>query len=257
MKRKNNNKLILSLFLILIFISLYFFQEKIKETVYFISSPFQRIFWVSGREIYSIFEKKQELENLRRENSLLLQQISVANIYKIENNELRRALEIGINRDFELIFSKTIGKKLSEDILIIDKGEKNGVFEKMPVITAEKVLLGKITKTYDYFSEVSLITRKDFIFDIIIGEGIFAIAKGEGNSKMRIDFISPEKIPETGDIVLTSGKGGIFQEGLLVGKIEDIKKQDTDFYYYANVDPIFSFTRADNLFIINMPLYDF
>ncbi|MFA7385552.1 MAG: rod shape-determining protein MreC [Candidatus Paceibacterota bacterium] len=256
-RRKNRKTIIVISAIVLVFLLFFFFEAKTKEYFYLLSSNFQKSIWAISKDFYGFVEKKKELENLRSENAFLLQKIESAKLYEAENRQLRTALSLEMEKEYNLLLSSIVAKKISDDILIIDKGKLDGVSTGMPVVTAEKALVGKIGETYDYFSEVYLASKKDFSFDVIVNEDIFAISKGLGNLKLGIDLIPPSKKPETGEIVLTSGTGGIFPKGLLVGKIETIEKSDTDFYFFGNISPFFKLERNENLFIIDKPIYDF
>lgn len=252
-KKRNHKKKIIIIIFILFFFFSFFFQNNIKEFFYYIFSPVQKYFWTMGGKTYLIFENRDEFKELREENAHLLYKLKNIDICVEENKELKSALGLEIEKDFDLFFSQIVSKKISEDILIINKGKNDGIMENMPAITAEKILAGKITKTYDNFSEVSLISKKDFVTDVLIDNNL-AITKGYGNFNLKIDMISSLSEPKKDSIVITSRMGGVFPEGLLVGKIELIEKNDTDFYFHGEVHPFININTVENLFIINKPV---
>ena len=115
----------------------------------------------------------------------------------------------------------------------------------MPAITEQKVLVGRIKEIYDKFSKVMLISQKDSSFD-----AEFGIVRGQGNLKLLYDLIPKEKEIFQGDIVVTSALGGIFPQGLLVGKIRKVKKNDVESFQQAEIQPGFNVSQSERLFII-------
>jgi len=257
-KVKKLTKIFLSiLFFLILFFSLNF-QNSLKNLMYLASFPFQEKLWFLGQKISNFFEGlifsaklKEENLKLKKENEkLIFENLSLKNQAK-ENEILRKALNVGLEKEFNLEFAKIVGKDISQEIILIDKGAKDGISEDLPVISENKSVLGKIIKVYRNFSKVQLITHPESIFDVKIeNKGILAKAKGKGNQKISIEYLPLKEKIEPGDIVVTSGQSGIFPEGLLVGKIENVKKSDLEGFQEAEVINFLNITDLEYLFII-------
>jgi len=149
-----------------------------------------------------------------------------------------------------------IGKDVSRDFILIDQGSEDGISKEMPVITEEKVLVGKISEVYDNFSKVMLISNKEISFDAETlsqkepGSFCSGIIKGQGNFKVLFDLIPKEAAVFQGDVVLTSALGGIFPKGFLVGEIKEVKKNDLEPFQQAEIEPFFNLSRAEILFVV-------
>ena len=253
---------ILFVFLFLIFFLVNnFFYQSIKNTVFSIFSPVEKFLWQKGNSfsqwrngIFEINKIKIDNNELKKENLLFKNKIiELANIEK-ENKELRQALGLGLEREYNLILADIISKKTEEDSILINQGKKNGLKENMAVITNEKVLVGKIGKVFNDFSQVNLISQKGFNFDakVIVGESeTLGAVHGQGNFKIKIELLPKELQFKEGDIVATSLLGGIFPENLLIGKIKTIKKNDLTPFQEAEIIPCFKEIKSDHLFIIS------
>lgn len=256
--RFSRTGILISLFLSLILFAIYSFQDKIKNFFYLIFSPIQRlIFNFTGRlaNFYGlIVEKillKEENEKLKSEIKKLVGENERLKELKKENEVLRGALKMGMEKEFELEIARFAGKEVSGDFLIIDKGMENGIKEGMVVITPEKSLVGKISKVYSNFSTVQIFTDNNFSFDIKMSEKeVTSLAKGMGNFKAQIQFLPKEKTISVGDKVLTSSLGGKFPAGIFVGEIVKVEKSDIEFYQKAQLKPAFEIEKLDYLFII-------
>jgi len=252
-------RVIIFIILIVLIILLFsFFSQEIKSFFYFISSPFQKILWGTGDIISDFFEGISRagaldggIDQLRIENKELLAQIAILNKLKDENKFLRDALSINLEKDFNLFLGQIIGKDISQDFLLIDKGSDHGLKENMIVITEEKVLLGRISELYNKFSKVMLISHNKSSFDVDIAKrDVCAIAKGKGDLNVFLDFIPWNKEISPGDIVTTSSLGGVFPAGLLVGEIIKVKKNDVESFQQAEVKLSFDIEEINYLFVI-------
>ncbi len=232
--------------------------EEVRNFFYSISLPLQRIFWRAGDRVSDFFETISEIKNLKKENEelkfkiqeLLAENTSLKELKK-ENEILREALDVGLRKEFKLTIAEVIGKDISQDSLIINKGSKDGISKGFPVITQQKILLGKISQVYENFSKVMLISHKESSFDVrIVDSEIQGLVRGNGNLKIYLDFVLSEKEIKVGDLLVTSALGGIFPEGLLVGEIKEIKKLDIESFQKAEIKPAFDIKEIERLFII-------
>ncbi|MDI6591797.1 MAG: rod shape-determining protein MreC [Patescibacteria group bacterium] len=252
------NKILIAIIGVLVILSLNFFQKEVKNIFYLISSPIQKGLWQIGERVSNFFETISEIKNLKKENKelkLKIQELLAENAalkeLKKENKILRRALDIGLEKEFKLALAEVIGKNISQDSLIINRGFEDGISKGMPVITEQKTLVGKISQVYKNFSEVELSSNKNSSFDAkILNSDIQGIVKGKGNLKLFLEFIPQKKEIKEGASVVTTALGGIFPESLLVGEIKEIKKSDIKPFQQAEIEPAFDLEEIETLFII-------
>lgn len=266
MKRKTLRwiLIILTIFLILISFNKFFYQ-KFKNGVFLIFSPLQKFLWSRQNAFSSLWEAifraqklKIESQVLKKENFILKSKILKLQSLEKENQELREILNFSLEKKFQLIKAKIIAKKTPGDWLLIDKGEKDQVKKNQPVITKEKVLVGKIGKVFDDFSQVILITDKNFTFSVKVKtnkDSVLGVAKGEGGLKLTIDVLPKEAFIQKGALVSTSLLGEIFPEDLLVGELGEIKKNDAEPFQKGKILPYFKELKLETLFLIKK-VYD-
>ena len=244
--------------LILFFVAANFFEKEIKNFFYSISQKSQIALAFTGESVFDFFEMFFRAQILQKENQdlraeiqeLKTQIISLKNL-KEENIFLRDALDLKPAEGFELLFADVVMKNITDDFILINKGAKNGLEEGMAVITAEKVLVGKITSVYDGFSQVSLITNKAIGFAVDIQDrDCMAKTKGIGNAAFILDFIPREKEIFAGDRVSAAGQEAGLPKGLLVGEIIDIQKSDLSAYQQANLRPGFDIQELKRVFVV-------
>jgi len=253
-------KIVISVLVIFLFVFLNLgpISSKVKNFFYLISEPAQKWLWQKGNNLSNFFETISEIKSLKKESDnlkLKIKTLESENLVLIElkkeNEILRKALEIGLKKDFKLVFAQVIGKDVSQDSILIDQGSKDGVRVGLPVITQQKTLVGKISQVYENFSKVQLLSNKESSFDAKISEKeIYGIVKGKGNFKFYFDLIPKDQELKEGDFLVTSALGGVFPPGLLIGEIKEVKKSDVELFQKAEIKPAFDITELKFLFVI-------
>jgi rod shape-determining protein MreC len=278
--RKKSFVIFLLLFIIiLIFFNLTASPKIIRNFFYFLLSPFQKISWKSSANLADFLETylkareiKEENKKLREEvNDLLNKTAKLVDLEK-ENRILRETLNSPLKEEFNFILVEVLGKDISEDSLLIDKGLKDGIKEGLPLVNQQKVLIGRVQEVYDNFSKVNLIYNKNMSFNVKIirreilegsqeqnqenetqkevPKEIFGLAKGESGGKIKIEMIpSREEIQEK-DVVVTTNLGAIFPEGLVVGSIAKIKKSNLTPFQEAEIFLPFDLKELKILYVI-------
>jgi rod shape-determining protein MreC len=274
------NILLFAVLAAVIIFALNFYQKPVRNFFYLISAPIQKTLWRLGDRVSNFFEAISGIQNLKKENedlkvkiqSLTAENVSLKELGK-ENATLRTALNLGLEKEFKLTLAQVIGKDISQDSLIIDRGSKDGVLKNQPVITEQKSLVGRISEVYENFSKVMLITNKDSTFDGKISEteiypvrdyqseekmpreqisnGVYSLVKGYGNFKVFFDLVPKDKEIKKGDIIVTAATGGIFPEGLLVGEIKEVQKSDVEPFQKVEISPSLDIKEINYLFVIS------
>ena len=261
---KFNPKLILFVVLVLIIFNIPLVSRQTRNFFYSFSTPIQKSFWGVGRSTSSFFQALVNFKKLKSENDelklkvkeLLLRNTAIIEL-KRENEILRSALGIGLEKEFGLIMVEVTGKIIGQDAVFINKGLKDGVSENLSVITQEKVLVGRVKEVYDNFSKVILISDKQEIFNIEISrdeegftDNIAGVANGVGNFELSLKLIPKEKEVKENDIVITSALGEVFPKGLLVGSIQQVQGVDIEPFWQIKVRPAFNIQDLEKVFLI-------
>ena len=199
---------------------------------------------VNSREIY---QKNKELENINSELLVKLQRLSSL---KSENIALRKALELNLSRRYKLLKSDIIEVDKDQDILFINKGRKDGVRQGMVVITAQDILVGAITKTFNYYSIIRLITNPKSELIAANQSGLDVILKGLGNFKLTLKNFPKGKTILKGETIFTSSISKKIPKNLLIGVVDSVLVSDVDPFKKVTIKPLFLGSLSQPLFII-------
>ena len=260
----NKIVLVIIVFLLLIIINR-FFLDATKNSFYNLTAPVQSFFWRIGDSSSNFLQSFLENKNLKKNNQEILEQNQkllvdlqeIRNLKK-ENQELKEVLDIGLNKEFELILVSSISRETNGDFILISEGAEKGILKGMPIITKEKVVVGVIDKAYKDFSRVLLISNKESNFDVQIQKKnnpeniseIYGLAQGKGNLKIDLNLVPQEKDIAKEDLVFTTVLAGVFPRGLLVGEIKEVKNSDISNFQEAKIEPYFKNNLLGTLFVI-------
>ena len=261
MRKKNTNKyplryiilIVILFFLLLMAIFSYTLktdrklnvvESLIRDTITGVS----KVFYIPINYVVNLFDDFNELNNVKKENDLLRNELTKIDSINTQNIELKRQLKM-LQEELNIEYSLTDYEYLNATItsrnigfwyntITIDKGSYNGVREDMIVINS-KGLIGRIVSTTNFTSSVKLITTNDtnnklsvlvtnsdyslygLLYNYNIEEGV-----------LEVEGISNTEIVNINDLVYTSGMGGIFPSGILIGTVSAI---DTDAYGLSKI----------------------
>jgi len=234
---------------------------KVRERSYFFVESFQRFFFNLKTDLTEFIGNIYEAEKLRKENQILKEKIDKLtfqekNYYEeilSANERLKRMLEFKKREAFKLIPVEVIAYSPFSyfDTIFIGKGKEEGIEKNMVVVNAQG-LVGRIIEVYPHQAKMLTIldkrskvgVRDENTRDIAILQG-----KGE-EEKCELIYLPNKVSVKVGDKVITSGLGGLFPKGILVGEISLIKKNPYRLFQYVEVTPYVDFRKLEELFII-------
>jgi len=226
-KKEKNTYLCLLVFIFVLIITNFYFFDFLKDKTYsFLFNPLSETF----RKINFNNDHKQEYNFVYEENKKLISELAKYQIIKEENQFLREVNKIKDFTEKQKILVSPIFLS-SKDILVIDRGFKQSVREKMIALNKNGYICGCIDKTTDNFSYLKLISGIEFKIPIKIksveGETNGILIKK--NKSFLINLIPQNKKVKEGDIVSTKffkNDNFFIPENILLGKVISIKRDD-------------------------------
>ena len=226
-------------------------------------SPFQKTTTFIIKSVQGVFHRYFFLVHLEKENVLLKERIvqlqEESHQLKeaaLANERLRKLLEFREKVSTSMVGAEVIGRDPSSwfKSVTINKGERDGVRKGMAVISPEGVI-GQILKTSSHYSVVLLITDYNSAIDGIVqrtrGK---AIVEGRGENRCQLKYLLRTEEVIIGDVIVTSGLGGNFPKGLMVGEIRKIEKEAHGIFQSAELVPCVDLTKLEEVFVITESL---
>ncbi len=217
-----------------------------------IINPVTNVFSYIGK----MSEYEAENQRLKAQNIELSSKIKDISIYKEENERLRKLLAITDNYEYETVAASVVAYETDNwfSYVTIDKGASDGIEVSDTVITADG-LLGQVTQVGYNWAKVSTIINPESSAGVRIARnGEIGIVEGDAtlskSKKCRLGYLTANASIIAGDILKTSGLGGIYPPGLLVGKISEISKDNMGRLDYAIIEPFINFDKLYEALII-------
>jgi len=222
-------------------------------------SPFQRASTFVSKTIRGVFQEYLFLVHVQKENTLLKQKLAELQQENqqmkemaIANERLQKLLQFREKISSSVIAAEVIGQDPSSwfKSVTINKGERDGVRKGMAVISPEGVI-GQILKTAPDYATILLITDYNSAIDSFVRRTrAKAIVEGKGENRCQLKYLLRADEVTVGDIVVTSGLGGNFPKGLMVGEIRRVDKRGHGVFQYAELVPSVDLTKLEEVLVI-------
>lgn len=200
---------------------------------------------------------KQENEDLTKQVQKLESQLAEYNKTRLENQRLRKLLAFKELVSFETVGASVIGITPTnwESELVIDRGSKAGIKEKMPVISYNGALVGQISRVTPTTAIVTLLSDVSFAVGGRIereDSRAIGIIRGQAEDKTTVlmDQIPWDAEIKEGDLVITSGLTNNFPVGIPIGMIVRVMEEDFGLIQQAEIKPIMSLTPIEEVLVI-------
>lgn len=274
-KQSISKKYILIIIIILIILLLIIFSFTLKEDRKLSKAESllkdgliysEKIITYPFNYIKENIKEYKKLKDINKNNNILETSIDRIDSIEAENIELRRQLEtlkeeLNINytlSDYEYLNATVVSRNVGywHNKITINKGTYNGV-EKDMVVISSKGLIGKVIKTSTFTSDVRLITTSDTSNKISVhisngDNNLYGLINSYDYNKnvLELEGISNTKDVNIGDYVYTSGLGGVFPTGILIGIVEEITTDSYDLAKIIKVKPSADFNDINYVSIL-------
>lgn len=188
---------------------------------------------------------RAENGKLKLDNSLLEEKVS-------EYERLKKLLKFREFSKLESIACNVIGRNIKGYLkyIIIDRGTEDGVKRKDPVISYSG-LVGEVSEVYKDTARVDVVLNPGSNVSVMNSRTrTVGIVRGDGRGKMAVDYYDRLDDVKPGDIFITSGLGGVYPKGIIVGQVDTVESAETglfkDLTLVSNVD----FYKLENVLVV-------
>jgi rod shape-determining protein MreC len=216
--------------------------------------------WAGGLGV-----SRSRLDALQSENDRLRNTVASLEEARLENVRLQPLVNFAQAARLKAIGAHVIGRPTQYDnVITLDRGSSDGVQEGMPVVgslgrtvahateaSASGGLVGQTIDVTAHTSKVRLINDQGSGVAVMLqpnrGEGVI---RGSVDGGLSLDFISHETTVRAGDIVITSGMGGVYPKGLLVGEVTTVKNPASALYQDIAVAPSTNLLGSEEVLVL-------
>jgi rod shape-determining protein MreC len=236
--------------------------RKLQAAVYQLIAPFLTTGSGLEKQITSVRSGLQTLEQLEAENNTLRvenRSLKATNqaLRDVEHevNRLRHALNYRERAAFKLVPAEVVTRDSSTwwRTVTINRGKEDGIEGDMPVVTDEG-LVGKTTTVSTNISVVLLISDENCrVAASVEGTREQGIVTGERvagtlTPLLNLNFLSKQANLQPGQKAYTSGVGGVFPAGLLIGAVKNFRVRELD--GQAQLNPGVDLAKLEDVFVV-------
>lgn len=203
-----------------------------------------------GHYLYLV-DTADENRTLREENRTLRAVLTQSDEIRLENERLRRLLAFKESKEIDTLPARVIAEDASSwfRTVTIDKGVEHGVLEGMPVVVAEGVV-GRVVRSSPSFARVLLVTdASSAVASLLQHNRARGVCRGQGE-RLVFDFVLRQEEVKIGDRVVTSGMGGVFPKGLVVGHVGSVVRQEYGLFQAIEVVPAVDFSHLEEVLVL-------
>ncbi len=235
-----------------------------SRAVSLVLSPFQSaVGWVGTQvtylesEVWDFLTLHEQNKMLRNEVTQLRVQNLQAQEYASENTRLREMLDYkNTATQFDLKAARIIGRESAtwSSMIVINRGTVDGVHEDMPVVTP-KGLVGRVVEAGPNSSKVQLIIDPRSSVGTLVQRPesrVNGIVEGDPDNPTMPRMVNIPKTADVqeGDVIVTSGFGGVFPKGLVVGIVSQLKIDTGGLLQVAILEPAVDFQKLEDVMVI-------
>ena len=256
---------VVSLFCIIFFAARGRFQAPVSsQAVSLVLSPFQQATdWVAN-EIRYVTSVVWEVSTLYEQNKMLRNEVEQlrginlqANEALAENERLRTMIGYQHSaRQFDLVAARVIGRESDtwSRMIVIDRGTMNGIANDMPVVTPQG-LVGRVVEAGLNSSKVQLILDPRSSVGTIVQRAesrVTGIVQGDMDNPTMPQMVNIPKNADVveGDVIVTSGFGGVYPKGIIVGLVSSLKNDDGGLLKIGVLEAAVDFQKLEDVMVI-------
>lgn len=224
-----------------------------------LAAPVQKALSLPAELARSAWGRYVSLLDVRAQNELLAARVAAL---EEENLQFREALVASgrlqriaeMRTDFEVPMRpvQVVGQDVSPwfQSVLVDRGTSDGVRSGMPVVT-EAGVVGLLTATALHAGRVMLLLDGQSAVDCLVQRSrARGIVRGDGTDRLTFDFFVRGDDVQVGDVLITSGFGGVYPKGLRVGEIIEVSAEGEHLVQRAMVRPAVDFGRLEQVFVM-------
>ncbi len=230
------------------------------EGVAWITTPVQTLITRLHRSALALWSTYREWKNLFVENRALREEVDRLRVEalrmpetQVENLRLRRLLALRERLPLATLPAEVIAKEWGGWVrsLTVNRGRRNGIQPLTPVIAPDG-LVGRVAIVRGNLAVVQLLNDPSSAVGAMVQRTRTpGMVEGEPGGRLRFKFLAREGGSiQVGDLIVSSGLGGLFPKGLPVGQVAQVEGRGSALFQFARLVPVVDFARVEEVLLL-------
>jgi len=196
---------------------------------------------------------RSENRRLREENRQLRVEALQVNETDVENVRLRRLLGLQERLPLATKSAEIIAREWGGWVrsITVNRGRGDNI-ARLTAVIAPEGLVGRVIDVRNGASVVQVLTDPaSTVGAHVVRSRTTGIVEGDPRGTIRLKYMAREGGGiQVGDLVVSSGAGGVFPRGIPIGKVRSIDDRGSALFHYAVLSPVVDFARVDEVLLI-------
>ena len=236
------------------------YGARAADALALLTTPIQTGVAKAHRAAFDAWDTYLDWKNVRAENRRLREEIRGLRVEGLrvretddENRRLRRLLALQERLPLTTVSGEIIARDWGGWIraLTVNRGRGDKIGRLTAVISPDG-LVGRVVEVRPGASIVQVLTDPaSTVGAHVVRTRTPGIVEGEPSGALRFKYMARDGAQiEVGDVLVTSGQGGLFPRGIPVGRVRSIDDRGAALFHYAVLEPAVNFSRIDDVLLI-------
>lgn len=232
-----------------------------ENAILSVTQPVQRAVTRTTRGIKGIWDGYIALVHVQQENTRLREEIRWLRQENhrylesyLQHQRLQRLLNFREQMPDEVVVAEVIGRNSHNwtEIIYINKGAHDRIVKGLPVVTHEG-LVGQVIHAAPRLSQVMLLTDFRSGVDALVQRTrVNGIVSGRGRNVVELRFLPVGADLQAGDRLISSGMGGVFPKGLIIGEVKEVHSNGGPLHH-VEIQPGVDFSHLEEVMVLIRP----
>jgi rod shape-determining protein MreC len=234
--------------------------SEASDALAIFTTPVQTVVSRVNRTAFGLWSTYQDWKNVRVENRRLRDEAQRLRVESLrvsevdeENRRLRRLLQLKEALPLETLSGEVIGREWGGWVrsLTVNRGRSSQVARLTAVIGPDG-LIGRIVDVRSGSAVVQVLTDPaSTVGAHVVRTRTPGIIEGEARGTIRFKYMARDGAGmQVGDMLVTSGLGGLFPRGIPIGRVRSIDDRGSALFHYAQITPAVDFARIDEVLLL-------
>jgi rod shape-determining protein MreC len=235
-------------------------QSRAADLVAIVTTPIQRTLAAIHRGAFGAWSTYVEWKNVRAENRRLREEVRRLRVDALavsetsdENRRLRRLLALRASLPLDTLSGEIIAREWGGWVrsLTVNRGRGEDV-QRLTAVISPDGLVGRVVDVRLGSAIVQVLTDPaSTVGGHVLRTRTPGIVEGEPRGTLRFKYMARDGAGlEVGDVVVSSGQGGVFPRGIPIGRIRSIDDRGSALFHYAALAPAVDFARIDEVLLV-------
>ena len=236
------------------------YGARAGDLVAAVTTPVQAGLAKAHRAAVAVWETYLDWKNVRAENRRLRAENQRLRVEALrvsetddENRRLRRLLALQERLPLATVSGEVIAREWGGWIraLTVNRGRGDNIARLAAVISPDG-LIGRIVEVRPGASIIQVLTDPTSTVGAhVVRTRTPGIVEGDPRSRLRFKYMARAGAAiQVGDVLVTSGQGGLFPRGIPIGRVQAIDDRGSALFHYAVLTPAVDFARVDEVLLI-------